>query len=204
MQPSEIPLATEDTARARMRGSQLTRGRKFSAGELQLQLLWFLRSAPAHGYELARRFKELSLGFYSPSPGVLYPALAALEEQKLARAEPSGRRKDYRITPAGLAHLERHAAQAQSLIAVLRHAAKRMLWVEGPGDEAAAIEATGWLPGFVQARRELRAALLERDEAGHAEQRRIIAILRRATDEIRQSPTAAATPPSPDTQRDSR
>ena len=160
-------------------------------------MLWFLRDAPAHGYELARRFKELSLGFYSPSPGVLYPALAVLEDQTLVRAERSGRRKDYRITPAGLEHLALHAGQAQALVAVLRHAAKRMLWVDGAGDEAAATEATGWLPGFVQARTELRAALLERDDAGHAEQRRIIAILRRATDEIRQPGSQVPAAPSP-------
>lgn len=179
----------------RQRASQLTRGRKFSSAELQLQLLWLLRDGTAHGYALARRFDELSLGYYSPSPGMLYPALGELEAQGLVRVRPQGRRKDYALTAAGRRHLEQHSAQAQSLIDILRHAAKRMLWLNRAGDEEAAA-ATGWLPAFVQARKELRAALLERDDAGHAEQRRIIAILQRATREIRKAPPDSPVSPA--------
>lgn len=183
--------AAESTRR---RARLLTSGRKFNASELQLQLLWFLRDAPAHGYELARRFNDLSGGYYSPSPGALYPALGQLDEQGFARAELAGRRKNFRITAAGLEHLQHHAEQAQVLIEILKHAAKRMLWINLAGEsEEAAAKATGWLPEFIQARKALRAALLARDDADHAAQRRIITVLQRATSDIRQVPEAGDT-----------
>lgn len=184
-----MPITTPHPDVARTRASQLTRGRKFSAGELQLQLLFFLRDAPAHGYELARRFDEVSSGFYSPSPGILYPALGQLQHDGFAQVEAAGRRKNYRITEAGLEHLQQNADQARSLIDVLKHAARKMLWIRQASEsEAAASEATGWLPEFVQARKELRAALLAKDDARPDEQQRIIAILQRAATEILNEP----------------
>ncbi len=165
----------------------LVRGRKFNAEELQLKLLWFLRQAPAHGYYLIRALTELSHGYYSPSPGVLYPALAQLEADGLAEAAQQGKRKCYRITPAGLAHLDTHQQQVELLIASLRHAAKRMQWLSLAGEsEEQASAATGWLPEFIQARKALRAALLASSDADHEEQRRVIQILQRATGEILQ------------------
>lgn len=76
---------------------EITRGRKFNAEELQLTTLWFLREAPEHGYGLAKRFDEISGGYYQPSSGVLYPALAELEALEFAKIEQVGRRKTYHI-----------------------------------------------------------------------------------------------------------
>lgn len=175
----------DTTTSALRRGSQLTRGRKFNAEELQLKLLWFLRESPGHGYELARRFRDLSQGYYSPSPGVLYPALNHLQAEGLAQVELNGKRKNYRITPAGLEHFRQHEERTRQLIATLRHAAKRMLWIKLSAEsEAAATAATGWLPEFIQARKALKAALLANSDPDLAEQRRIIAILERAASEI--------------------
>src|SRR4051812_28966729 len=50
-------------------------GRRLSAADLQLLLLALLEQRPAHGYELIRDLEERSGGFYTPSPGVIYPAL---------------------------------------------------------------------------------------------------------------------------------
>ncbi len=176
-----------ETDIVRRRGDHLTRGRKFNADELKLMLLWLLRDSPAHGYQLIKRFSDLSRDYYSPSPGVLYPALGQLEERSFAQAEFIGKRKTYRITPAGLEHLQLNTEHAQSLIAILKHAAKKMLWMSRASEsEAEAAEATGWLPEFVQARKALQTALLARAEANHAAQRRIITVLRRATREILQ------------------
>jgi len=183
-------LNSYETDTVRQRARHLTRGRKFNADELQLMLLWLLRDSAAHGYELIKRFRDLSGGYYSPSPGVLYPALGQLEALEFARVEPSGNRKNYRITPAGQRHLESHAEQAQPLIALLKHAAKKMLWMSQASEsEAAAAEATGWLPEFVQARKAFQAALLADSDPDHAEQRRIIAILQHATQDILKGPT---------------
>ena len=172
------------------RSSQLTRGRQFSADELQLQLLWFLRSGPVHGYQLIKRFRDLSKDYYSPSPGVLYPALAQLEAQGFAKVGRSGRRKNYHITPAGFEHLRAHDEHVYILIATLRHAAKRMLWLRLASEsESTASNVTGWLPEFIEARQTLRAAMLADSEPSHAEQRRIADILLRAAAEINKQAT---------------
>lgn len=168
-------------------GHPLTRGRKFSAEELQLKLLWLLRKEPAHGYQLIRSLNELSRGYYSPSPGVLYPALAQLEARGLVEMEQQGKRKSYRITAAGCDQLTAQREQVELLFATLRHAARRMQWLALAADsEAEASAATGWLPEFVQARKKLRTALLASSDAGPDEQRRIIEILQRTAGEILQ------------------
>ena len=181
---AEAALKQHGTDIVRQRGDDLTSGRKFNAEELQLMLLWFLRDAPVYGYELIKRFSDLSYDYYSPSPGVLYPALGQLEALGFAQVELSGKRKNYRITPGGREHLQLHEPRAESLLAILRHAAKKMLWMSQAGDSEAAVAATGWLPEFVAARKALQAALLAHSDSDHGEQRRIIAILQRATQDI--------------------
>lgn len=163
----------------------LTRGRKFTAEELQLQVLWFLRESPAHGYELVKKFGEVSRDYYRPSPGVLYPALSQLEALNFAHPELAGKRKIYHISTSGLVHLQQHNETAQLLIARLKHAAKKMLWMSQlPDGETAAADATGWLPEYIQARRALQTALLKQSDASHSEQRRIINILQQAASDI--------------------
>ena len=67
-----------DASRSGMDGLQ--RGRKLGAGDLQLLLLALLAERPSHGYELIQLLDERSKGYYSPSPGMVYPALTYLEE----------------------------------------------------------------------------------------------------------------------------
>lgn len=190
------------TNSVRRRGNDLISGRKFSADELELMLLSLLGDTPTHGYELIKRFDTLSEGYYSPSPGVLYPALARLECQGYLHVEHTGRRKDYHLTQAGQAYSIAHLHRAQQLLAVLKHAAKKMIWMRHASDNlAVAADATGWLPEFVQTRKALHAALLKQSDASHDEQRRVITVLERAIDEILNTPSHApssldkATPP---------
>ncbi|MBS7349187.1 MAG: helix-turn-helix transcriptional regulator [Comamonas sp.] len=106
------------------------------------------------GYALAKRFADISGDYYRPSPGVLYPALAQLEDWGLVKVQPIGKRKVYHLEQAGLKKLEENAEHVQFLIAALKHAAKKMQWMSQlPGGEAAASKATGWLPEFIQARK---------------------------------------------------
>jgi hypothetical protein len=55
-------------------------GRKLGGDDLQLVILALLEQKPRHGYEIIKALEELSGGFYSPSPGTIYPALTYLEE----------------------------------------------------------------------------------------------------------------------------
>src|SRR5271170_7225034 len=61
-------------------GPGFTSGRKFAAADLQLLILALLAEKPSHGYEIIKALDERSGGFYSPSPGMVYPALTYLEE----------------------------------------------------------------------------------------------------------------------------
>jgi DNA-binding PadR family transcriptional regulator len=62
---------------------------------------------PLYGYSLAERIAERTEGAWRPGAGAIYPALEALGKQKLARATVEGRRRVYRITPAGRQLLRR-------------------------------------------------------------------------------------------------
>jgi hypothetical protein len=61
-------------------GSDFPGGRKLDAIDIQLVILALLAEHPAHGYELIKTLEERSGGFYTPSPGVIYPALTYLHE----------------------------------------------------------------------------------------------------------------------------
>ena len=76
--------------------------------DLQLIILALLEEKPRHGYEIIKALEEHSSGLYSPSPGVIYPALTFLEEGGYAVSEPEGNKKLYRITDAGCEYLEKN------------------------------------------------------------------------------------------------
>lgn len=157
-------------------------GRKLSSNDLQLLLLALLAEKPAHGYELIRALEERSGGAYAPSPGMIYPALTYLEELGHAEAEADGKRKCYRLTDEGRAHLEASRAQVDELLARLAAIAARMAAlrcaVEGNADD-------GGDPGLAELRQSLRQALAAARGAGPQERQRIIGILREAVDKIR-------------------
>lgn len=172
-------------------GRGFTRSRKVSSDDLQLMLLGLLEQNPSHGYELIKALGALSNGFYTPSPGMVYPALTYLEELGYATVEQEGTKKRYHLSEPGRAHLDANRERLELMFNKLKHVARKMDWMRqawsgqprstGPEGEDAR---TGWLPEFVAARQALKRALLDRTDATPAEQRRIAAILARATDAI--------------------
>jgi len=89
------------------------RGGFFERGGIILMILDLLKEQPRHGYDIIREMEERSGGFYSPSPGVVYPTFQSLEDRDLvtAAAEASGK-KIYTITEAGSAWLDAHKEEA--------------------------------------------------------------------------------------------
>jgi DNA-binding PadR family transcriptional regulator len=87
-----------------------SRGRPFDYGALRLVVLAMIADAPRHGYELMKAIEERMGGGYSPSPGVIYPTLAWLEDMGYADPAAEGGRKRYRITPEGEAFLTANRA----------------------------------------------------------------------------------------------
>jgi len=92
-------------------------GRPFDYGELRLLTLAMIAEQPRHGYELMKAIEERMAGSYSPSPGVIYPTLAWLEDMRYAAVEPEDAgRKRYRITADGQAFLTANQAAVDVLL----------------------------------------------------------------------------------------
>ncbi|MFC4821700.1 PadR family transcriptional regulator [Dokdonella ginsengisoli] len=165
-------------------------GRKLGSSELQLVLLALLAAQPSHGYELIKALEERSGGFYSPSPGMVYPALTYLDEVGYAEVEVEGAKKRYSISAAGREYLRKHQQAADAILSQLERIGAKMGRVrdifsgeaEDGGDEA---DERGGGPAEVWfALRELRHALRGKRHAGAREARRIAEILQRAVAEI--------------------
>lgn len=103
--------------------------RKVSGEELRLLLLSLIREEPRHGYDLIKAIEELAGGVYSPSPGVVYPALSLLaDEGVITEQDTEGQRRKFAITPAGEAVLAEEAdrlAEVKARLAGLRDRAER-------------------------------------------------------------------------------
>jgi DNA-binding PadR family transcriptional regulator len=82
----------------------------FDRAELRLVLLKLIAEQPRHGYDLIKAMEELSGGHYSPSPGVVYPALAMLADEGLIAEQGSeDQRRQFAVSPAGEAVLREEA-----------------------------------------------------------------------------------------------
>lgn len=166
-----------------MGGAGFPAGRKLGASELQLVLLSLLARQPAHGYELIRMLDERSGGFYTPSPGMIYPALTYLDEIGHVSATQEGNRKLYAITGAGRTYLAAHQDQAETILLALARIGGRMAEVREAfaGLQDANPQAADDLH---QARHALKHALMRKRGCAPDEARRIARILARATGEI--------------------
>ena len=167
-----------------MGGRAFLAGRRLASGELQLVLLALLEERPSHGYELIKALEEHSGGFYSPSPGMIYPALTWLEEMGYARVSAEGAKKLYTITDAGRAYLQENRGAADAMLGQLRWIGRKMGRVReifGGFDE----EEDAGSDRVGAARRELRHALREKRGAPAEEKQRIAQILRDAAARIR-------------------
>jgi DNA-binding PadR family transcriptional regulator len=166
-------------------------GRKLGGDDLQLVVLALLADKPYHGYEIMKALEERSGGFYSPSPGMVYPALTYLEEIGYASVEVDGTKKLYRITDEGRAYLEQNRRLVDAILAQLAWVGAKMEHVRRAfaGEEADAGEGDerprGWSAELNKARHALRAALAALIDASAEEQRRVADILERAAREIR-------------------
>jgi DNA-binding PadR family transcriptional regulator len=70
-------------------------------GELPLVILALLSERPQGGYELLRELERRYGPAYRPSPGSIYPALAALRAEQLVEPVGGGRRTAFAPTTEG-------------------------------------------------------------------------------------------------------
>jgi DNA-binding PadR family transcriptional regulator len=165
-------------------GPESFRGRKMGSVDLRLVLLMLLAERPSYGYELIKALEERSGGFYSPSPGMVYPALTWLEEVGYASVTAEGAKRLYQITETGKAHLDEHRLAAEAILAQLEQIASKLGRMReafaGFEEEDAAGSKEVWL-----ARRDLKEALRGVRGASAEESTRIAQILRSAAAKIR-------------------
>jgi DNA-binding PadR family transcriptional regulator len=166
-------------------GPESFRGRKMGSVDLRLVLLTLLAERPSHGYELIKALEDRSGGFYSPSPGMVYPALTWLEEVGYTSVSAEGAKKLYTITDAGRAYLAEHQDAATAILDQLEQIASRLGRMREAFSGYEEDEDTGGSKEIWLARRDLKEAL-RGSRGGSAEERaRIAAILKEAAAKIR-------------------
>jgi DNA-binding PadR family transcriptional regulator len=112
------------------RGRGRRHGRFLDHGDLRFLILALLEEQPRHGYELMKELEDRTGGAYRPSPGVVYPTLALLEDEGLIR--PAGGetgRKLFEITDTGKAELDKNRTGVEAIFARMEEAAR----YAGPG-----------------------------------------------------------------------
>ena len=98
-------------------------------GLLRFLIMKLLNSNEMTGTEIIHTLAERSDGKWQPSPGSIYPMLAALDDEGLIEtARTEGRSKTYRVSEEGHTHLKVILSQKGAL----EHKARlgRKLWIQ--------------------------------------------------------------------------
>ncbi|MFS8035689.1 PadR family transcriptional regulator [Xanthobacter sp. AM11] len=170
-------------------GDMFRIGRMLAQGDLKLLALSLIAEQPRHGYEIIKVIEEKTAGWYSPSPGVVYPTLTFLEEAGYVTSEADGAKKRYVITEEGRAYLADNSDMADAILGRLSEIGQKMGrvrkwmgWSEnGPSHGAE-------LPRLVEAALEnLRDVSQQKLEANRGAETRIVEILARAANDIREA-----------------
>jgi len=184
-------------------GGNFRVGRMLASGDVRLVALYLIDQQPRHGYDLIKAIEERSNGVYSPSPGIVYPALTYLEEAGFVTSSAEGNKKLYTITDEGRTHLgENREAVASTLDFLARTGEQfnrfrefvRADWPFGGRPEEGNVpphrahEGDRPMPGAVpeldEARKALKQALKKARHGSEDHQRRAAEILRRAAAEV--------------------
>lgn len=101
-------------------------------------ILSILADGESYGYAIVKRVGELSGGSLQWTEGMLYPLLHRLERQghiegRWGEAENGRKRKYYRITKPGRAHLTEQRRQWNAVDEALRHLWHGATRMTGPG-----------------------------------------------------------------------
>ena len=152
-------------------------------GDLRLVALALIAEAPRHGYDIIKRLQEKTGGWYSPSPGIVYPTLASLQQAGYVTASTEGSRKRYLITAEGRAHVEANRDLVETILDRLTALGERVSrWRRSMRDEHDAGRA---LPPLVKvALDHLRETISNRLEGEADIESQLVEILVRAAAQI--------------------
>jgi DNA-binding PadR family transcriptional regulator len=180
-------------------GAGLRAAKMFAAGDLQLLILSLLTEKPRHGYDIIKALEVHSSGLYTPSPGMVYPALTYLEEAGYALSETEGNKKLFKITLEGSEYFAKNKAVADEALSNLALFGQKMAkmrdqmandeaedekWAGGPRDQVKK-EWRQMKMELHEIKHELKAAIFEKLHAPMEEKKRVLEVLRKAIAEIR-------------------
>jgi DNA-binding PadR family transcriptional regulator len=170
-------------------GDMMRAGRMLAQGDLRLIALALIAEQPRHGYEIIKVLEDKTAGWYSPSPGIVYPTLTYLEEAGYVTAQAEGAKKLYTITEEGRAHLEENRDFVDAVLerfAAMGERVARMRRRFGDDDEDERRGAS--VPRLVRAAlenlREVAAKRLEDDAEAEA---KVVEVLARAASELKKA-----------------
>lgn len=99
-----------------------TERRDLFPGALEMMILQSLRLRPMHGYALVKHIKQVSDDLLQIEEGSLYPALQRMLKEGWLESEAGISAKGrptriYKLTPAGLKHLEQEVSSFAKMFA---------------------------------------------------------------------------------------
>ena len=156
-------------------GGRKRRRQMFESGEIKFVILRLLREKPRHGYEIIKELEDRFSGCYTPSAGTVYPTLQLLEDQGYVRAVEEEGKKVYHITAEGERFLDENQGLLDDIFDRVRDTVRGL--------------AGGQMGELHAAFSELARATYRRAwhrGPDHPAVGRVIEILRRAADEVRQ------------------
>jgi DNA-binding PadR family transcriptional regulator len=170
-------------------GDMIRAGRMLATGDLRLIALALIAEQPRHGYEIIKVLEEKTAGWYSPSPGIVYPTLTFLEEAGYVTAEAEGAKKLCTITDEGRAYLDQNRDFVDAVLERLTKIGSKIARVRRRFGRDEDEEANGrGLPPLVRAALEnLREVAGERLDADADAEAKLVEILARAAQEMKKA-----------------
>ena len=171
-----------------MGGNMMRAGRMLAQGDLRLIALALIAEQPRHGYEIIKVLEDKTAGWYSPSPGIVYPTLTYLEEAGYVTAQAEGAKKLYTITDEGRAHLDENRDFVDAVLARLAALGSKIERVRRRFGREDDDDRRGGLPPLVRAALEhLREVAGERLEHDADLEAKLVEILARAAQELKKA-----------------
>ncbi len=164
-------------------------GRMLAQGDLRLLALALIAEQPRHGYEIIKVLEEKTEGWYAPSPGIVYPTLTYLEEAGYVTAQADGAKKLYTITDEGRGYLEQNRNFVDAVLERLQAVGERVRTRRRERNDIESASGDSSMPRSVQgAFQDLSEAARELLRRNRDAKARVIEVIDRAADELRQKP----------------
>ena len=169
-------------------GNMMRAGRMLAQGDLRLIALALIAEQPRHGYEIIKVLEDKTAGWYSPSPGIVYPTLTYLEEAGYLTAEVEGAKKRYAITEEGRAHLEENRDFVDAVLERLGAMGERVTRMrrraQSEEDERRGPSVSPMVRAAIENLREVAAKRLDDDAEAEA---KVVEVLARAAAELKKT-----------------